>query len=209
MIERARQKLAWESALPKVTDRKSEMRRKSLTAMIEMNDTSFREAEIEALHQLRIDLSKDKLAKSKRESDKRLEGRLERLLSAKRQENHEKVEYWKHQLLRSEHAHILILWTFFERSSSMLVFIPAMRKLNLSRKKINKKYYKWDVVTLHKDKTSELYAPQLRFGENPSRRNEIIDIQCRYLKRFRGRWGYFLKFHFVVTMTHYKLFTRI
>ena len=61
-----------------------------------------------------------------------------------------------------------------------------MRKMNLDRNKINKKYHKWDIVTLYKDKTSELYAPQLRFGENPSRRHESIDIQCRFLKRYRG-----------------------
>lgn len=107
LIERARQRLAWENALPKVRDKATERRRKSLVAMMETNDTAFRETEIDAIHQQRIDLSKRKLKEANEKSQEKLQIRLERLWQAKRLENDEKVEYWNHQFLRSKRVVIL------------------------------------------------------------------------------------------------------
>lgn len=107
LIERARQRLAWENALPKVRDKATETRQKSLVAMMETNDTAFRETEIDAIHQQRIDLSKRKLKEANEKSQEKLQIRLERLWQAKRLENDEKVEYWNHQFLRSKRVVIL------------------------------------------------------------------------------------------------------
>ncbi|PSN40337.1 hypothetical protein C0J52_17055 [Blattella germanica] len=38
----------------------------------------------------------------------------------------------------------------------------------------------------HRDHRSELYGPQMRFGEHPKRRHEVINVRSRFLTHIKG-----------------------
>ena len=65
--------------------------------------------------------------------------------------------------------------------------ITELRKLALRHKNISKKYQERDIVEEHKDHKSELYAPQMRFGEHPKRGHEIINVHSRFLTNLKGK----------------------
>lgn len=39
----------------------------------------------------------------------------------------------------------------------------------------------------YRDHKSELYGPQMRFGEHPKRRHEVINVQSKFLTRIKGK----------------------
>jgi hypothetical protein len=51
---------------------------------------------------------------------------------------------------------------------------------------ISMKYHEVNVVEEHADHKSELYGPQMRFGEHPKRRHEVINARSRFLTHVKG-----------------------
>jgi hypothetical protein len=48
------------------------------------------------------------------------------------------------------------------------------------------KYRKGNIVEEHTDHKSELYGPQMRFGEHPKRRHEVVNVCGRFLTCIKG-----------------------
>ena len=59
-------------------------------------------------------------------------------------------------------------------------FRRELRKLATKHRcKTGKRYRRPDIIKLHADRASELYAPQMRFGKSFSRRHEVLQMKCR------------------------------
>lgn len=66
------------------------------------------------------------------------------------------------------------------------MYVAALRKLALIHKGISLKYREGSAVKEHTDHRSELYGPQMRFGEHPKRRHEVANVCSRFLKGIKG-----------------------
>ncbi|KAK6640802.1 hypothetical protein RUM44_012499 [Polyplax serrata] len=159
-IERARQKRAWEAALPLPFDNNTKEIRKMIIEAIEINEWNYREQVIAAMCSLRMELAQKLLMEKRTESKLKYEIRLNKYIEIKKEEKYKKI----HKL----------------RSN----FNRELRKLTCTRKKINKKYHRWDIIRQFTDKTSEMFAPQLRFGENPRHWHEKIPERCKFWAAF-------------------------
>lgn len=160
-IERARQRRAWEAALPAPFDKTTEEIRNSMIRAIEINEWQFREELIAATASLREELAQKLMREKCRENKLRYEDRLNKYVQKKKEEKFQKIEKLKKNFNRQ------------------------LRKLIFNRQKLNKKYQKWDAISKFTDKTSDLYAPQLRFGENPSNWHEKIAPRCGFWRAFK------------------------
>lgn len=66
--------------------------------------------------------------------------------------------------------------------------ISDLRKLCLKQRGISKKFKKINILKEYTDYTDELYAPQLRFGEQARRRHEKLFIKTKYLSHYKGNY---------------------
>jgi hypothetical protein len=66
------------------------------------------------------------------------------------------------------------------------VYVAELRKLTLRHKGISLKYHEGSAVKEHTDHRSELYSPQMRFGEHPKRRHEVTNVCSRFPKGIKG-----------------------
>jgi hypothetical protein len=48
------------------------------------------------------------------------------------------------------------------------------------------KYHEGNIVEEHRDHKSELYCPQMPFGEHPKHRHEVINVHSRFLTHLKG-----------------------
>ncbi|KZC10921.1 AMY-1-associating protein expressed in testis 1 [Dufourea novaeangliae] len=150
VINRMRMKKKWEMILPPVdTPANIQMRVAILTA-IEVDEWAFREAEIQAIMDHRLELM-DKITRThESEKELKIQGRFNRLKDTLSKRKDKQVNSVRHNLRRN------------------------LRKLH-------KKHYqksrsgKRDIIKEHADPASEIYAPQMLYGEHPQRRHEIIN----------------------------------
>ncbi|XP_067008009.2 cilia- and flagella-associated protein 91-like [Anabrus simplex] len=162
IIERARVKRAWESSLPPMEDAASIEKRRKIVEAMERDEWVFREREIQTINDLRMELAQKLLEDTQRALSAKLTKRLNQYWQVRNQEKEEKLKKIRDVKNR------------------------AIRKLTMQHAGINKKYHKENVVDEHNSFCSELYGPQLRFGENPKRGHEVINIESRLLTRMRG-----------------------
>jgi hypothetical protein len=66
------------------------------------------------------------------------------------------------------------------------VYVAALRKLALRHKGISMKYHEGSAVKKHTDHRSELYGPQMHFGEHPKHRLEVTNVCSRFLTGIKG-----------------------
>ncbi|XP_047118419.1 cilia- and flagella-associated protein 91-like [Schistocerca piceifrons] len=162
IIERLRIKRAWEKVLPPMDNPENIQKRKDILEAIERDEWSFREKEIETIHQMRLDLAKHHLDEVQKILSTKMADRLERLRRLKEKEKEIKTTKINIETNR------------------------ALRKLTNKHKGVSMRYRKPNVIDEYTDKTSEFYGPLMRHGENPKRRHEVITIQSNFLSQMKG-----------------------
>ncbi|GFG32380.1 hypothetical protein Cfor_04360 [Coptotermes formosanus] len=162
IIERARIKRAWESAVPGSGNPKSIERMRNIIDTLERDEWLFREKEIQTIHNMRLDMARQLLQKSQHEEIQRLNTRLQHCWTAKQQEKDRKIEK-----IRLDHSR-------------------ELRKLSLRHKDSSMKYREGSVLKEHTGHRSELYGPRMHFGEHTKRRHEVINVCSRFLTGIKG-----------------------
>ncbi|XP_076635828.1 cilia- and flagella-associated protein 91 isoform X2 [Colletes latitarsis] len=149
IINRMRMKRAWEAVLPPMDTLTNIKIRTAILTKLEIDEWAFRESEIQAIIDYRLELM-DKISKRHEcEKQKKVEDRLDRLKILLSKRRDKEVNAIKHNLRRE------------------------LRKLHKKHYQ-KQRFAKRDIIKEHIDPTSEIYAPQMRYGEHPQRRHEVI-----------------------------------
>ncbi|KAM7322104.1 hypothetical protein ACRRTK_018945 [Alexandromys fortis] len=162
MIERAREKRAWEATLPPLNDSlQVEKRRKMMNAM-ERKEWAFREGEIEKLQDLRLEVLKQLLRR-------REENQNEQDMK------HLNAQWWKLQeakeakVAQIQHTHV-----------------SNIRKLLRKGKNIEGKLQRRDIIKEYSDFASQVYGPLSRLGRFPDNNSEDFVVRNHYLNTYEG-----------------------
>ncbi|XP_063812931.1 cilia- and flagella-associated protein 91 [Pseudophryne corroboree] len=162
MIERAREKRAWEATLPPLSDLSQLEKRRRMMDEQERKEWAFREQEIEKLQDARLQVLK-KLLLKRAETQKALDTRrLDSKWSKLQTEKEERVTQ-----MRREH-------------------IKAIRKLIKKMGNVEGKLEKRDVIQDYTDYTSQTYAPLTRIGYFPDRPSQQYAVKSPYLDSYQG-----------------------
>lgn len=161
MIERAREKRAWEATLPLLSDTAQfEKRRKMMNAM-ERKEWAFREQEIEKLQEIRLEVLKELLRKRLRKNNeitmKHLNAQWFNLQEAK-----------EAKLAKIRRAHV-----------------SAIRKLMGKRKNVEEKFERRNIIKDYSDYASQVYGPLSRLGRFPDN-DEDFTVKNHYLDTYEG-----------------------
>ncbi|KAM3935807.1 cilia- and flagella-associated protein 91 [Leptodactylus fuscus] len=162
MIERAREKRAWEAALPPLSDPfQLETRRKMMDEQ-ERKEWAFREQEIEKLQAVRLEVLR-KLLQKRKETQKELDSkRLDAKWAKLQREKEERAEH-----IHREH-------------------IKAIRKLSQKMKNVEERLERRDVIRDYTDHSSQAYAPLSRIGYFPDRLSEQFVVKSPFLSSYQG-----------------------
>lgn len=145
IIERARRRRQWEKELPPTGSLKEWDQRRTIIEAFEWEEFVAREEDIQEMQELRMELVRNLVAD--RETSMRASSATKLQHAAARIEDER-----KQKLKKLNHK-----------------FAREMRKLELARKNIPRKYKVENIVKEHIDQASDLYAPQMRFGIHPKR----------------------------------------
>ncbi|XP_010173412.2 cilia- and flagella-associated protein 91, partial [Antrostomus carolinensis] len=162
MIERAREKRAWEATLPAMDNASQITKRRKMMEEMERKEWAFREQEIEKLQKVRLEVLK-KLLQRREENQKEL--------AAKRLddhwENHQKAK--EEKIKKIQHDCALML-----------------RKLVAKRKNVMGKLERRNIIQEYTDFASQTYAPLSRIGYFPDNHSERYVVKNFYLNTFAG-----------------------
>ncbi|XP_036739347.2 cilia- and flagella-associated protein 91 isoform X2 [Manis pentadactyla] len=162
MIERAREKRAWEATLPSPRDTSQlEKRRRMMNAM-ERKEWAFREQEIEKLQEIRLEVLKELLKKRDKNQSavnmKHLNAQWSKLQAAK-----------EAKLAKIQHAHA-----------------SAIRKLERKGKNVEGKLERRNIIRDYSDYASQVYGPLSRLGRFPDNNSEDFVVKNHYLNTYEG-----------------------
>ncbi|KAB0357765.1 hypothetical protein FD754_001921 [Muntiacus muntjak] len=162
MIERAREKRAWEDTLPPLSDTSQfEKRRRMMNAM-ERKEWAFREQEIEKLQEIRLEVLKELLKKRDENQNEvnmaRLNAQWSKLQEAK-----------EAKLAQIQRKHV-----------------SAIRKLIGKGKNIEGKLERRNIIKDYCDYASQVYGPLSRLGRFPDNNSEDFVVKNRYLNTYEG-----------------------
>ncbi|XP_004577933.2 cilia- and flagella-associated protein 91 [Ochotona princeps] len=162
MIERAREKRAWEATLPALSDTSQfEKRRKMMNAM-ERKEWAFREQEIEKLQEIRLEVLKE--------------------LLRKRDENQNELNM----------KHLNAKWTKLQEEKEAKVaqiqcrHLSTIRKLVEKRKNVEGKFERRNIIKDYSDYGSQVYGPLARLGRFPDNNSEDFVVKNHYLNTYEG-----------------------
>ncbi|XP_069723354.1 cilia- and flagella-associated protein 91 [Phaenicophaeus curvirostris] len=162
MIERAREKRAWEATLPDMNDTSQIKKRRKMMEAMERKEWAFREQEIEKLQEVRLKVLMKLLQrwqKNQNELDtKRLDDHWQ---------NHQKTKEEKFKKIQHDCALML-------------------RKLIARRKNVMGKLERRDIIKEYADHSSQTYAPLSRIGFFPDNHSERYVVKNFYLNTFAG-----------------------
>ncbi|XP_075710842.1 cilia- and flagella-associated protein 91 [Rhinoderma darwinii] len=162
MIERAREKRAWEATLPPLSDPSQLEKRRKMMDEQERKEWAFREQEIEKLQAARLEVLK-KLLQKRKESQKEMDTkRLDAKWTKLQNQKEEDV-----QRIRKEH-------------------IKAIRKLSQKMGNIEEKLERRDVIRDYVDYSSQTYAPLSRIAYFPDRLSEQFTVKSPFLSSYQG-----------------------
>uniref|UniRef100_A0A4X1T349 Cilia- and flagella-associated protein 91 n=1 Tax=Sus scrofa TaxID=9823 RepID=A0A4X1T349_PIG len=162
MIERAREKRAWEATLPPLSDTSQfEKRRRMMNAM-ERKEWAFREQEIEKLQEIRLEVLKELLKKRDENQNEVNMARLNAQWSKL-----QKVKEAK--LAQIQHTHV-----------------SAIRKLMGKGKNIEGKLERRNIIKDYSDYASQVYGPLSRLGRFPDNNSEDFVVKNHYLNTYEG-----------------------
>ncbi|KAM5125526.1 cilia- and flagella-associated protein 91 [Mantella aurantiaca] len=162
MIERAREKRAWEATLPPLSDVTQLEKRRKMMDEQERKEWAFREQEIEKLQASRLEVLRNLLQK-RQESQKDLDAkRLDAKWSKLQSEREERAKQ-----IRKQH-------------------ITAIRKLTKKMGDIEGKLEKRDVIQEYANYASQTYAPLSRIGFSPDLLSAQYSVQSPFLDSYQG-----------------------
>ncbi|XP_072901447.1 cilia- and flagella-associated protein 91 isoform X2 [Hemitrygon akajei] len=162
MIERAREKRAWEASLPSLNDRWQLEKRKKMMEEIERNEWAFREQEIEKLQEIRLDVLKSLL--NQREA-KQQEVNVKRI----------DIQWSKQQQKKSATI-----------KKIRLEHIKEIRKLTARRKNVEGTLERRSLIKDYANYGSEVYAPISRIGQFPDQNSERFVVKSHFLSTYDG-----------------------
>uniref|UniRef100_A0A8C3WYN5 Cilia- and flagella-associated protein 91 n=1 Tax=Catagonus wagneri TaxID=51154 RepID=A0A8C3WYN5_9CETA len=162
MIERAREKRAWEATLPPLSDTSQfEKRRRMMNAM-ERKEWAFREQEIEKLQEIRLEVIKELLKKRDENQNEVNMARLNAQWSKLQQVKEAKLA----QIQRTH--------------------VSAIRKLMGKGKNIEGKLERRNIIKDYSDYASQVYGPLSRLGRFPDNNSEDFVVKNHYLNTYEG-----------------------
>ncbi|KFU90058.1 AMY-1-associating protein expressed in testis 1, partial [Chaetura pelagica] len=179
MIERAREKRAWEATLPALDSPSNIVKRRKMMEEMERKEWAFREQEIEELQELRLEIFKKLLWRREQNQNELRDKRLEDL-----RQNHQKAKEEKMKKIQHEYALML-------------------RKLVAKRKNLMGKLERRDIIKEYTDLASQTYAPLSRNGYFPDNHSDRYVVQNFYLNTFEGL--YELEASLPDSVTHVKI----
>ncbi|KYM76353.1 AMY-1-associating protein expressed in testis 1 [Atta colombica] len=152
IINRMRIKRAWEAILPPIDTPANIKMRNSIITALEIDEWAFRESEIQFIMDLRLDLMRNLLQSHESKYEKKVQSRFSRLRSKLSKYRDNQIKAIRYNLKRD------------------------LRKLHKKHRNEHQSR-KPDIIERHIDLKSDLYAPQMRFGEHPQRWHEILPKQ--------------------------------
>ncbi|NXC40041.1 CFA91 protein, partial [Penelope pileata] len=162
MIERAREKRAWEATLPAMDSASNIAKRRKMMEEMERKEWAFREQEIDKLQEMQLEVFRKLL---QRREEKQNE------LDAKRLD-----DYWQnHQKAKGEKIKRI-------RHN----FALMLRKLIAKRKNVMGKLERRDIIKEYTDFASQTYAPLSRIGYFPDNHSERYVVKNFFLNTFAG-----------------------
>ncbi|OXB68909.1 hypothetical protein ASZ78_005346, partial [Callipepla squamata] len=162
MIERAREKRAWEATLPAMDCASNIAKRRKMMDEMERKEWAFREQEIEKLQEIRLEVFK-KLLQRREEKQNELDGkRLDDHWQIHQKAKEEKIKKIHHD------------------------FALMLRKLIAMRKNVMGKLERRDIIKEYTNFASQTYAPLSRIGYFPDNRSERYVVKNFYLNTFAG-----------------------
>ncbi|XP_036901468.1 cilia- and flagella-associated protein 91 isoform X2 [Sturnira hondurensis] len=162
MIERAREKRAWEATLPSLSDISQFEKRRKMMNEMERKEWAFREQEIEKLQEIRLEVLKELLKKRDKNQNevnmKRLNAQWSKLQEAK-----------EAKLAKIQRTHV-----------------SAIRKLVGKRKNVEGKLERRNIIKDYSDYASQVYGPLSRLGRFPDNNSEDFVVKNHYLDTYEG-----------------------
>ncbi|XP_065598194.1 cilia- and flagella-associated protein 91 [Cyrtonyx montezumae] len=162
MIERAREKRAWEATLPPLDSASNIAKRRKMMDEMERKEWAFREQEIEKLQEIRLEVLM-KLLQRREEKQNELDW--------KRLDDH----WQKHQKAKEEKI-----------KKIQHDFALMLRKLIAKRKNVMGKLERRDIIEEYTNFASQTYAPLSRIGYFPDNHSERYVVKNFYLNTFAG-----------------------
>ncbi|KAM4684261.1 LOW QUALITY PROTEIN: cilia- and flagella-associated protein 91 [Amazona ochrocephala] len=162
MIERAREKRAWEATLPAMDSASNAEKRRKMMEDMERKEWAFREQEIEKLQEARLEVLKKLLWRQEENQNELVAKRLDA-----HWQNHQKAKEEKMKKIQSNTALML-------------------RKLIAKRKNVMGKLERRDIIKEYIDFASQPYAPLSRIGYFPDNHSERYVLKNFYLNTFAG-----------------------
>ncbi|KAM4795576.1 LOW QUALITY PROTEIN: cilia- and flagella-associated protein 91 [Rhinophrynus dorsalis] len=161
MIERAREKRAWEATLPPLSDLSQLEKRRKMMDEQERKEWAFREQEIDKLQEARLEVLRKLLRKREEKQQEMNTKRLDTLWFKRQKEKEERIKQ-----IRREHATVI-------------------RKLT-QRKGNVEDVERRDIIKEYTDYASQTYAPLSRVGYFPDRRSEHYAVKSPFLNSYQG-----------------------
>nr|XP_012319353.1 cilia- and flagella-associated protein 91 isoform X3 [Aotus nancymaae]XP_012319354.1 cilia- and flagella-associated protein 91 isoform X3 [Aotus nancymaae] len=162
MIERAREKRAWEATLPPLSDAFQYEKRRKMMNEMERKEWAFREQEIEKLQEIRLEVLKELLRKRDENQNevnmKHLNARWSKLQEAK-----------EAKMAKIQRTHI-----------------STIRKLVGKGKNIEGKLERRNIIKDYSDYASQVYGPLSRLGCFPDNNSEDFVVKNYYLNTYEG-----------------------
>ncbi|NXU46384.1 CFA91 protein, partial [Drymodes brunneopygia] len=162
IIDRIREKRAWEAALPPMDSPSNVAKRLKMMEAMERKEWAYREEEIDKLQKAQMEVFKKLL--QRREED---QNELDAMRLYNHWKNHQKAKEQKMRKIQHDCALML-------------------RKLIAKRKNCMGKLERRDIIKEYNDFSSPAYAPLSRIGFFPDNNSDYYSVQNFYLNTFAG-----------------------
>ncbi|NWW16607.1 CFA91 protein, partial [Falcunculus frontatus] len=162
IIDRIREKRAWEAALPPMDSPSNIAKRLKMMEAMERQEWAYREEEIDKLQKVQLELFK-KLLQRREEN----QNELDAMRLYNQWQNHQKA---KEEKLRK-----------IQRDCALM-----FRKLIAKRKNLMGKLERRDIIKEYNDFSSQTYAPLSRNGFFPDNNSDYYAVKNFYLNTFAG-----------------------
>ncbi|NWW78965.1 CFA91 protein, partial [Climacteris rufus] len=162
IIDRIREKRAWEAALPPMDSPSHIAKRLSMMEEMERKEWAYREEEIDKLQKVQLEVFKKLLQRRQENQDE-----LDAMRLYSHWQNHQKAKEEKIQKIQLDCALML-------------------RKLIAKRKNVMGKLERRDIIKEYNDFSSQTYAPLSRIGFFPDNISDCYVLKNVYLNTFAG-----------------------
>ncbi|NXO25461.1 CFA91 protein, partial [Cisticola juncidis] len=162
IIDRIREKRAWEAALPPMDSPSNVAKRLKMMEAMERKEWADREEEIDKLQKVRMEVFKKLLWRREENQNK-----LDTIRLKNHWQNHQKA---KEEKIRKVHHDCALM----------------LRKLIAKRKNCMGKLERRDIIKEYNDFSSQAYAPLSRIGFFPDSGSDYYAVKNFYLDTFAG-----------------------